>query len=239
MPNNATMVIAGDVKSTDARRLVEKYFAWIPRAPEPARPQYKMPPPLTAQVTVASTDDVKVPRVYLAWRGPAAFTAGEPALDLAAEVLGGGKTSRLYKRLVYREKIAQDVTARLRGEEIGGEFEIVATAKPGVEPQRLIDEITEEIAALAAHDPEPAELERAQAGHEADFLYGLESPLRRAIQLAAYDVQAHDPDYFVKDVARYRAVTAPQIKEAAARYLAPSTRVVLTISPGKKPQETP
>jgi zinc protease len=239
VPNNATMVIAGDVKPAEARRLVEKYFAWIPPAPEPARPQYKAPPPLTAQVTLASTDDVKVPRVYLAWRGPAAFTAAEPALDLAAEVLGGGKTSRLYKRLVYREKIAQDVGVRQRGAEIGGEVQIIATAKPGVEPQRLIDEITEEVAALAAHDPEPAELERAQAGHEADFLYGLEAPLRRAIQLAAYDAQAHDPDYFVKDVARYRGVTASQIKEAVARYLTPNARVVLTISPGKKPQETP
>ena len=239
VPNNATMVIAGDVKPGDARRLVEKYFAWIPRAAEPARPQYKPPPPLTAPVVVASTDDVKVPRVYLSWRAPTAYSAAEPALELAAEVLGGGKTSRLYKRLVYTEKIAQDVSARLQAEEIGGAFQIVATAKPGVDPQRLVDEITEEIAGLAAHDPEPAELERAQAGHEADFLHGLEPPLRRAIQLAAYDVLAHDPDYFVKDVARYRAVTTPQIKEAVARYLAPNARVVLTIQPGKKAQEAP
>jgi zinc protease len=239
VPNNATMVIAGDVKLADARRLVEKYFAWIPRAAEPARPQYKAPPPLTAQIDIAANDDVKVPRVYVVWRAPAAYAASEAPLDLAAAVLGGGKTSRLYKRLVYREKIAQDVNARLDAEEIGGSFSIVATAKPGVDPKRLIAEITEEVAGLAASDPEPAELERAQAGHEAGFLGGLESALQRAIQLAAYDVQAHDPDYFVKDVARYRAVTPGQIKEAAAKYLLPNARVVLTISPGKKTQEAP
>ena len=239
VPNNATMVVAGDVKPAEVKRLVDKYFAWIPRAPEPARPQYKAPPPLTAQIEAASTDDVKVPRVYLEWRAPAVFAAGEAALDLAAEVLGGGKSSRLYKRLVYRDKIAQDVSARLEAEELGGTFQIIATAKPGVDPQRLIQEITEEVAGLAARDPDSSELERAQAGHEAEFLNSLESPLRRAIQLAAYDVLAHDPGYFPRDVARYRAVTGPQIKEATARYLAPSARVVLTISPGVKPKEAP
>jgi zinc protease len=239
VPNNATMVIVGDVKPGDAHRLVEKYFAWIPRAPEPARPQYKVPAPLSAEVTMTTTDDVKVPRVYLAWRAPAAFSAGEPALDLAAEVLGGGKTSRLYKRLVYTEKIAQDVRATLYSQDLGGAVWIVATAKPGIDPQRLIDEITEEIAALAVHDPAPAELERAQAGHESAFLHGLESPVRRAIKLAQYDVLAHDPGYFTKDVARYRAVTAAQIKEAVARHLAPTARVVVTVQPGKKPQEAP
>jgi zinc protease len=237
VPNNATMVVAGDVRLDEVKRLTEKYFGWIPRAAVPARPQYKSPAPLGAEDAVAATDDVKVPRAYLAWRGPGAFGADEPALDLAAEVLGDGKASRLYKRLVYREKIAQDVSAFLRGQELGGVFEIVATAKPGVEPERLVQEITEEVAGLAAHDPEPGELERAQSAHEAAFLHSLESTLQRAIQLAAYDVQAHDPAYFAKDVARYRAVTAAQIKDAAARYLVPG-RVVLTIRPGKK-QEAP
>src|SRR5262245_49112751 len=115
IPNNATMVIAGDVKLAEARRLVEKYFAWIPRPPEPARPRYRTPAPLTQQVVVNSTDDFKVPRVYLAWRGPTAFSAGEPALAMAAAILGGGKTSRLYKRLVYDEKVAQDVQAWFAG----------------------------------------------------------------------------------------------------------------------------
>ena len=111
VPNNATMVIAGDVKVDDVKKLVDKYFSWIPKAPTPARPQYKAPAPLTKEIVIKTTDDVQVPRVYLTWRGPAGFTAEEPALDALAAILGDGKSSRLYKRLVYDEKIAQSVSA--------------------------------------------------------------------------------------------------------------------------------
>jgi zinc protease len=183
---------------------------------------------------VNTTDDVQVPRVYLSWRGPAAFTAEQPALDIASVILADGKSSRLYKRLVYDEKIAQDVGAYFNGETLGGELRIVATAKPGVDPKRLIKEITEEVAKLSAKPPEAKELERAQNAYEASFLNGLEPTLQRAIQLAEYDVLAKDPDYFAKDLARFRAVTAAQVKDAAAKYLKPTARVVLTISPGKK-----
>jgi zinc protease len=237
VPNNATMVIAGDVKVADVKRLVEKYFSWIPKQAEPARPQYKAPAPLTKEVVIKTTDDVQVPRVYLAWRGPAGFTPEEPALDALAAILGDGKSSRLYKRLVYDEKIAQDISAGFSGEQIGGSFEITATAKPGVDPQRLIKEISEEVAKISATAPDAKELERAQNSQEASFLNGLEPTLQRAIQLASYDVQAKDPDYFAKDLARRRAVTTAQVQAAAAKYLKANARVVLTISPGKKPQE--
>ena len=235
--NNATMVIAGDVKLDEVKRLVEKYFAWIPRGADPQRPVYKTPAPIAKEVVVDTTDDVQVPRVYLSWRGPSAFTAEEPALDLLSDVLGNGKSSRLYKRLVYDEKIAQDVRATFSGEQLAGTFQIVATAKPGVDPKRLVQEISEEVARLAAAAPDAKELERAQNSHESRFLHGLESTLQRAILLASYDVNVRDPDYFSKDLARYRAVTAAQLKDAAAKYLKPTARVVLTIKPGPKPQE--
>jgi zinc protease len=234
VPNNATMVVAGDVKLDQVKALVEKYYSWIPRQPEPARPVYKAPAPLTKEVVVNTTDDVQVPRVYLVWRGPAHFSGEEPALDLAASVLADGKGSRLYKRLVYDEKIAQNVSADFGAEELAGTFRIVATAKPGVDPQRLIKEISEEVAKLSNETPDAKELERAENSHEASFLDGLEPTLRRAIQLAGYVVQAHDADFFGKDLARYRAVTTAQVQGAAKKYLAPNARVVLTISPGKK-----
>jgi zinc protease len=177
--------------------------------------------------------------VYVTWRAPAAFTAAEPAMDLAATLLGDDKIGRLHRRMVHDERIAQDVHALYYGEELGGTFQISATAKPGVGPERLIHEITEEVARLAAAPPTPAELERIQRTHEAGFLQDLESALRRAILIASYDVLAHDPAYLAKDVARYRAVTAPQIKEAVARHLTVNQRVVLTISPGKKAEEKP
>ena len=234
VPNNATMVIAGDVKLAEVKKLVEKYFAWIPKGAEPARPHYKTPPPIKKPIFVNTTDDVQVPRLYLSYRGPAHFTPDQPALDMAASILADGKSSRLYKRLVYDEKIAQDVSAYFSAETLGGEFRIIATAKPGTDPKRLCAEITEEIAKLAATAPQQAELERAQNSHEASFLAGLEPTLQRAIQLAEYDVFAHDPDYFAKDLARYRAVTPASVKQVVATYLEPNARVILTIRPGKK-----
>jgi zinc protease len=235
VPNNATMVIAGDVKFDDVKKLVDKYFAWIPKAPTPVRPKYKTPAPLAKEIVVDSTDDVQVPRVYIVWRGPAGFSADEPALDMAAAILGDGKSSRLYKRLVYDEKIAQSVNAGFGGEELSGAFRIVVTAKPGTDPQRLVKEVSEEVAKLGGAAPDAKELERTVNSHESGFLDGLEPVLSRAILLANYDVMAHDPNYFPKDLARYRAVKTAQVKAVVARYLKPNTRVVLTIRPGKKP----
>ena len=234
LPSNATMVIAGDVKPAEVKKLVDKYFSWIPKGSEPARPQYKEPAPITKEIVVKTTDDVQVPKVFISWRGPKQFSSEEPALDLAASLLGDGKSSRLYKRLVYDEKIAQDVSAGFEGEQLAGTFQIEVTAKPGVDPQRLIKEVTEEVGKLSSTPPTAIELERAQASHEYQFLAGLEQTLGRAIALAGYDVQAGDPNYFPKDLARYRAVTAAQIKDAAAKYLRPTARVVLTISKGRK-----
>ncbi|MEO8700723.1 MAG: pitrilysin family protein [Kofleriaceae bacterium] len=234
VPNNATMVIAGDIKTADVKKLVEKYFSWIPRAAEPARPQYKTPAPITKEIVLASTDDVQVPRVYLTWRAPQKFSAEQPALELAAAILADGKSSRLYKRLVYDEKIAQTVEVGYDAQAIGGALSIEVTAKPGVDPKRLIKEVSEEIAKLSATAPDAVELERAQSSHEAGFLAGLEQTLGRAILLASYDVQAKDPAYFSKDLARYRGVTIAQVKDAAAAHMKPNARVVLTISPGKK-----
>ena len=238
VPSNATLVIAGDVKFAEVKRLVDKYFAWIPRAPTPARPTYKTPAPITKEIVIDTTDDVQVPRVYLSWRGPAGFTKDEAALDALAAILGEGKSSRLYKRLVYDEKIAQSVDVGFHGEEIAGTFQVEATAKQGVDPKRLTKEISEEIAKIAATPPTDAELERAKNSQEAAFLAGLEPTLQRAIQLASYDVLASDPDYFAKDLARRRAVTPAQVQAAAAAYLKVNARVTLTIRPGKKPQET-
>ncbi|MBA2538734.1 MAG: insulinase family protein [Deltaproteobacteria bacterium] len=237
VPNNATMVIAGDVKPAEVKRLVEKYFAWIPKGPTPTRPQYKTPAPITKEIVVKTTDDVQVPKVFISWRGPTKFSAEEPAMDLAAAVLGDGKSSRLYKRLVYDLKIAQEVEAGFHAEELAGTFAIEVTAKPGVDPQRLIKEVTDEVAKLAGTAPLPVEIERAQSSHESHFLQGLEQTQARAVLLASYDVEAKDPAFFPKDLARYRAVTPAQVKDMAAKYLKASARVVLTISPGKKPVE--
>ncbi len=238
VPNNATMVIAGDVKFDTVKALVEKYFAWIPRGKEPARPQYKAPPPITKEIVLDATDVVQVPRVYLSWRAPAQYSEDHAALDVLASILGDGKGSRLYKRLVYDEKIAQSVHVGFDGAEIGGTFDIVVTAKPGTDPKRLIKEISEEVEKISKTPPDAKELERAKNSMEAGFLASLEPVLPRAIQLARYDVKANDPDFFAQDLARRRVVQSKQVQAVAAKYLRPNMRVQLTIRPGKKMKET-
>lgn len=234
VPNNATMVIAGDVVPEQVKRLVHKYFAWIPKAPTPTRPHYAQPAPIATPVAVDATDDVQVPRTHVVWRGPPAYSREEPALGIAAAILGGGKSSRLYKRLVYEEKIAQNVGAWFEGNELAGEFRVVVTAKPGVDTQRLITNALEEIAALGVAPPDRRELERAINSRESDFLVGLEPVVERAVLLAQYAVMANDPEYFAKDLARYRAVTGTDVRNVVAKYLAPSARVVVSIKPGKR-----
>jgi zinc protease len=235
VPNNITLVVAGDVHADDVQRLAKRYFEWIPRGGEPKRPRYATPAPITKQITLAKTEDVQAPAVYVAWRAPAAYGADEPAVALAAAILGRGKASRLYKRLVYDDKVAQDITTGASGYQLGGEVEIEVTVKPGVDPDKIIAAISDEVARLAKTAPDAAELERAVHARELTLLGNLESTLARAHQIAEYDTFAHDPDYLGKDLARFRAVSPAQVQAAAAAYLKPTARVVLTIKPGKKP----
>ncbi len=234
VPNNATMVIVGDVDPAKTKELVTKYLGWIPRGAEPKRPVYKVPAPITKEIRLSAKDDVQVPKVYLGWRGPAAFTADEAPLALAASILADGLTSRLNKRLVYDERVAQDVSASFSGSELGGMFYVIATPKPGVDPEKLVTAITEEVARLGKSAPEASELTRVQNAHEASFLKSLEDLMQRGVQLAFYDVQTKDPDYLGKDLARFRAVTTKDISAVVTKYLSPKSRVVLTIRPEKK-----
>ncbi len=231
VPSNAVMVIAGDFDVAAARRLVDHYLAWVP---SPERPPQRPPPPalepLAKQIDLAATDAVQVPRVYLTWRGPAAFHRDEPALDLAAAILAGGKSSRLYRAIVMEKRLAQDVYAAADGFRDAGEVQIVATAKPGVKPADLVAALDAEVARLVADGPSAEELERAQNGREARFFAQLESPVERATQLASYAVMAGDAGYYDKDLARYRGVTAADVKDALKRTLTPG-RVVLVIGP--------
>src|SRR5215510_8612817 len=110
-PSNASLVVAGDVDPAQARALVDRYFGWQPRLPPPERPPQPAPPQLARNVDVALTDRVQLPRLRLTWHSPPLFATGDADLDMAAHVLGGGKSSRLYRTLVFEKRIAQDVFA--------------------------------------------------------------------------------------------------------------------------------
>ena len=237
-PNNATLAIAGDITPRATRQLVERYFGDIPRGPAVTRPE---PPAvqLGADVYATIEDRVQVPRVYDAWHTVKAFADGDATLDVLANVLAGGRSSRLYKRLVYELQIATDVVAFQDGGRIDGKFELWATARLGHDLTELERVIDEEVRKIAQAGPTPREVERAQNSFEAQFLSRMERVGGfggKADQLNFYNYFVGTPDYFEKDLDRYRKVTAAEVQQAARRTLADAHRVVLSVVPQGKPE---
>ncbi len=233
-PDNAVLAIAGDLDPKAARALVEKWFGTIP-IPGRAKPSHEqpVPKPLAEEKRVTLDDDVQLPRLYVAWQSPKLFAPGDAALDVLGQVLTDGKSARLVKRLVMEEQIAQDVMAGQMSQALASSFLVVATPKPGVTVERLLREIDEEIARVAKEPPSQEELDRARNKIESSAVFGIERVGGfggRAATLANYYLRAGDPGFLPKDLARYRALTAAEVSEAARRYLV-KERVVLTVVP--------
>jgi zinc protease len=196
--------------------------------------QVATPAPPTEDVRLVLEDRVELPRLYLAWHSPALFADGDAELDLVAEVLSSGKTSRLYRALVYEQRIATEVAASQNSRELGSFFQIVATAAPGRTLAEIERAIAKEMGALIDKGPTAAELERCLAQAEAHFLFRLQTVGGfggKSDQLNAYNMFLGDPGYFDQDLRRYRSATAEVLREAAARYLKPAQRIVLSIVP--------
>ena len=191
-------------------------------------------PHTPAHTRLVLEDRVELPRLYLAWHSPALFADGDAELDLVGEVLSSGKTSRLYRALVYEQRIATEVAASQNSRELGSFFQIVATAAPGRTLAEVEHAIAREIAVLVDRGPTATELERCLAQAESHFLFRLQTVGGfggKSDQLNAYNTFLGDPAYFAKDLERYRAATAGQLRQAAATWLDPGKRVVLSVVP--------
>jgi zinc protease len=235
-PSNASLALAGDFDPREARRLVARWFGGIRPGP-PVTHAKPEPRPLEAEKRVALDDDVELPRLYVAWQAPADYAPDEAELEIAADVLSSGKSARLVKRMVMDERIAQSVAAFANPNRLAGEFVVVATPKPGQSTDRLLQEIDEEVAALArGRPPSEAEIARAKNRIESSAVFALE-PVGgfggRAAVLNRYYFETGDPGYLPKDLARYQAVTAEGVRAAVARFLRPEARVVLAVMPRK------
>ena len=176
---------------------------------------------------------VELPRVYITWPTPAMFAPGDGELDLAAHVLSGGKTSRLYKRLVYDMQIAQDVSAYQSSAQLGSTFEIVATAQPGHTAGELLKAIDEELATLRSGGVKDAELARARTSTSSAMVFSLEKNSSRANTINTYNQIAGDPNYLAKDLARYEEATETQVWDAVRSWLPEGKRVVTIVTPVK------
>jgi zinc protease len=229
-PGNATLVIAGDFDRAKTKQLIEQYFGPIP----PGEPIVRRPVPdarLTSAKRIAMEAKIQQPQLYVFYPTPANFTAGDRELDLLGTVLAGGKSSRLYKRLVYDMKIAQSVTAGQQSQLLASSFEIAASPMPGHTLDEILAVIDEEIASAQTKPVEAAELDRAKNQLESDTVRSLEGLLPRAERLQAYNYMAGDAGYLTEDLRRYRAVDAAAIQRAAQQYLRKDARVVVTIDP--------
>jgi zinc protease len=231
-PANASIALAGDIDAEDALGLVRRYFENLDPG-EPAGP-VRVSAALARDVRIRFEDRVELPRLYLAWLTPAMFAAGDADLDLATDLLANGKMSRLYRRLVFDERIATDVSASQNSREIAGYTQITATAAPGHALVELEQAILEEIARLVQDGPSDAEMERGRVQAESQFMLRLQTVGGfggKSDQLNAYNVFLGDPAYFDRDLARYQNVTAASLKGAAGRYLDPARRVTLSVVP--------
>jgi zinc protease len=233
-PANASLALAGDVRTDEALALATEYFGELEAGEVPPPVAFTAPPPLATEARLLLEDRVELARLYMAWHSPALFGSDDAELDLVADVLAGGKTSRLYRALVYEERIATEVAASQNSREIGGFFQIVATAAPGRTLAELERAITREVARLAGQGPTPVEMERCLAQAEAHFVYRLQSVGGfggKSDQLNAYNVFLGDPGYFDRDLDRYRLVTRGRLQQAAREWLRPAARVLLSVIP--------
>jgi zinc protease len=235
-PANASIALAGDIDADEALALVDQYFGDIDAGDriDPVRASAALP----CDVRIQFEDRVELPRLYLAWLTPAMFAEGDADLDLATDLLANGKTSRLYRRLVFDERIATDVSASQNSREIAGYTQITATAAPGHSLGELERAILEEIARLAADGPTDDEIDRGRVQAEAQFMFRLQTVGGfggKSDQLNAYNVFLHDPDYFTRDLERYQVVTHASLRSAVRTYLDPARRVTLSIVPQGRP----
>jgi zinc protease len=231
-PANASLVLAGDIESEHAFDLAALYFGELPAGPRAG--------PIHATAALASErrilleDRVELPRLYMAWHTPATFAPGDAEMDLIADLLTSGKTSRLYRSLVYERRLALDVSAYQSSRELGGFFLLAATAAPGHGLQEIAEGVDAEIERLAADGPTQSDLDRVMAQAEAHFIYRIQTIGGfggRSDQLNAYNVLRGDPGLIATDLERYRSATCESIRRAAHRHLRVDRRVCLSIVP--------
>src|SRR5262245_36909350 len=231
-PANASLVLAGDVETERAFDLAEAYFGEIPRGVRPTA--ISNGAELSSERRLMLEDRVELPRLYLAWHSPAMFAAGDAEMDLVGDLLANGKTSRLYKTLVYEQRIALDVSGYQSSREIGSFILLVATAAPGHTLTEIQTRIDEELMRVTEGGPTVEEMERAVAQAEAHFMYRLQTVGGfggKSDQLNAYNVLKGNPAFFAADLDRYRGATRESLQAAAREHLRLDRRIGLSVIP--------
>ena len=232
-PNNASIAVVGDVDPQQVRQWAERYFGWIPRGTPVERPRIALPQ-LSATTYTAREDRVTLPELSMIWRTGARFSQDEAALNALAAILTQGKSSRLYKRLVYDEQVAAFTSAWNDATLLSGDLWVRVRAKPDVDLDRIEAAVDEEVARLAQSPPSQDELDRVINGLVTGFVGALETVEGKADRLNDYLYYAGSADYAEQDLARYRALTPADIQRVARQYLAGRNHVLISIVPQGK-----
>jgi len=236
-PANASLAVAGDIDADKTLDLIRAYFENLEPGPAvlPVRPDEVS---LDGETRILLEDRVELPRLYIAWITQAMFAVDDAEMDLAADLLANGKTSRLYRRLVYEERIATDVSAAQNSREVAGFLQLAATAAPGHTLAELEHAMIEEVNRLASEGPTDDEMERGRVQAEAQFVFRLQTVGGfggKSDQLNAYNTFVGNPDFFDQDLRRYQQVTGASLQAAVGRYLANTRRIMLSVVPRGRP----
>lgn len=228
---NTVVVLAGDITPAVAKEKMLKYFGDIAAGPQVSRPQPWVAS-RNASTRGSMTDNVAQVRLYRRWNVPSLGSSDKNMLDLAASVLGGGKTSRLYQRLVYRDKLADKVSVEIEEHALASFFELEVDVKKGVDPARVEAAIAEEWQTFLKNGPTADELARVKTQLRASFVRSLENVGEQAEILADGQLHQQDPTAYLKDFRVAMAATPGAVRAAANRWIAKGD-YTLTVVPGK------
>ncbi|MDX1632780.1 MAG: insulinase family protein, partial [Thermoanaerobaculia bacterium] len=218
---NAVVAVAGDVEPEDVKRRVEEYFGDIPSGPPLVKPEVNVAR-RTQESRHVIQDRVPQARVYKAWNVAAYGSPDVEYLDLASDVLTDGKSSRLYKRLVYDEQIATDVSSFNYSRELGGLFIVWATVQPGGDLAAVEEALEEEMVRFLQEGPTEAEVDRARSSQRGSFLRGIERVGGfggKSDVLAASQVYLGSPDAHEESQARILTATTEDVHSTAKQWL--------------------
>lgn len=232
VPNNTSLVIAGDFDPKLAKGWVEKYFGSIPKGADITRPNPPLPK-ISGETRKTFEDSVQLPRLYMVWQAPQSYSNDEAALDILSYILSTGRGSRLQSNLVYGKQIAQDATSFNFTLEVGGMMIVQSTAKPGRSLDEIEKEVNIEIERLKNEAPSGEEMTRAMNSIESQTIFGMQNVLGKADQMNNYATFVGKPDYFQADLDRYRTVTPADVQRVAKTYLN-GNRFVMQFIPRKE-----
>src|SRR5439155_23312647 len=232
-PNNAVLVIAGDVTAAEAKPLVEKYFGSIPAGPV-NRPAMASVPTLAKPKSIAMKDHVATTIIQRYWAVPGLLDKRLAALDIGASVLGGLASSRLDKIMVREEKVAVSVSAYLNPLQRAGIFTVEALVRPGLDPAKVSKRLDQVLAEYIAKGPTADEVQRAVMSEVSNQIRQLEQAGGKAETLAEGQIYSGDSDFYKKTLASYAAITPTAVRAAMQQWLR-RPALTITLSPGERP----